>query len=414
MLVIPLFIGMLTILLYCKKDDEPSPLTLVSAATDLGVDLNSSTMATDIPVDASVIITFDKDIQVGSATAYSISLKEKEVNLVGEIIVEGAVVTIKTMEQLNMGTTYTVSITPELLAMDGAPAKASEFSFASYGHADAIPPQSDQQLSFFPFSGSMKDVTGIHSPTQGDIRNLTYSKDRFGFEGSAGEFNGSTSIVEIPMADQYMANRSMTMSVWIKADPSKDGHFIMGLAAWMGFHTEISPDWSSIRVVTQFAESGGKSDSEDISFSGTGLTKDNGGWQGCLFNKEVLPAGGVGDVYLKDKWVQLVYTYDANSQLNTLYLNGEKVVENDFGLWPVTDLKYTITGVRFAGNLTGGGNKLALGFIQGSQNRIITDGWADPDDQFSYHFKGLMDDLRIFKVALSPAEITALYNAEKP
>ena len=414
MFVLPLCMGIvLSIVGSCKNDDDPSPLTLVSAVTDGGVDLISST-ATSIPVNAVVILTFDKDIDTGSATAYSTSIKANDVNLVGDIVVEGAIVTLKTTQPLNMGTSYTVSITPELIAMDGAPADPTEFSFASFGHLDATPPQSDQQLSYFPFSGVMKDVKGIHSPLTQDVRNLTYAKDRFGFDGSAGEFNGSTSIVEIPSADQYMANRSITMSVWIKASSTKDGQFIMGLAAWKGFHTELSADWSTLRVVTQFAESGGKSDSDDITFSGNGLTNQNGGWQGCIVNKEILPVGGVGATYFKDKWVHIVYTYDRTSQLNTLYLNGEKVVENDYGLWPTTDLKYTISGVTFAGNMTGGGNKLALGFIQGSQNRIITDGWADPEDIFSNHFKGLMDDLRIFKVALTTAEVTTLYNSEKP
>ena len=404
---------MLSFITGCKKDEEPAPLKLVSAATNLGVNLYVSTMPTDIPVDASVVLTFDKEINAATATAYTTSLKANEINMIGEILVVGATVTLKTLSGLDMGTTYTVSITPALEATDGAPATATEFAFKTFGKATVAPPQSDKQLSYFPFSGNMKDATGIHSPLNEDIRNLSFSKDRFGFDGSAGYFNGSTTLVELPNADQYMANRSMTVSVWIKADASKNGQFVFGLAAWKGFQCEISNDWSTIKMVTQFAESGGVSDSEDISFAGTGLTKDNGGWQGCTFNKQIAP-GSVGTVYLKNKWVQMVYTYDANKQLNTMYLNGEQVVQNSFALWPTTDLKHTISGVRFAGNLTGGGNKLALGFIQGSKNRIITDSWADPDDTFSNHFKGLMDDLRFFKVALTQAEITTLYNAEKP
>ena len=70
--------------------------------------------------------------------------------------------------------------------------------------------------------------------------------------------------------------------------------------------------------------------------------------------------------------------------------------------------------IEFDENLTGGGNKLALGFIQGSSNRIIVDDWANPADLYSNHFQGLMDDLRIFKVALSEADVAALYAAEKP
>jgi len=58
--------------------------------------------------------------------------------------------------------------------------------------------------------------------------------------------------------------------------------------------------------------------------------------------------------------------------------------------------------------------EMALGFIQASGNRIITDTWADPSDPTNNHYKGLMDDLRIWKAALTATEITALYAAEKP
>jgi hypothetical protein len=96
-----------------------------------------------------------------------------------------------------------------------------------------------------------------------------------------------------------------------------------------------------------------------------------------------------------------------------MYLNGEKVKESDFNLWPIDNPTRTVTGVKFAGNMDGG-NKLALGFIQASQNRVVTHTWADPAEIYTYHFKGLMDDLRIFKVALTSAEVATLFAAEKP
>ena len=103
-----------------------------------------------------------------------------------------------------------------------------------------------------------------------------------------------------------------------------------------------------------------------------------------------------------------------------MYVNGEKTREWDFDLWVtppapcVAPAKCAATGVKYAGNTTGGGNKLALGFIQASGNRIITDTWADPSDPANNHFKGLMDDLRIWKTALTESEIVALHTAEKP
>jgi hypothetical protein len=273
------------------------------------------------------------------------------------------------------------------------------------------PPQAKSQLSYFPFAGNMKDIIGSHTPLDVNVKNLTFGVDRFGKANSAGEFDGTTTIVEIPAGEQYMKHNNLTVSFWIKSNSTKDGQFIMGLAGWKGFYFDISNDWSGLKFTSQFLLSAGGSDSEDIYFSGTGETKDNGGWQGYTFQKEVL--AGVGEVYLKDKWVHVVCAYDATTQVNTMYLNGEKVMQTDFNLWPTGNPKVNTIGVTYDGNIVGGGNNLALGFIQGSINRIILDDWADPADLYSNHFKGLMDDLRIFSVALTEAEVAKLYNDEK-
>jgi len=274
------------------------------------------------------------------------------------------------------------------------------------------PPQAASQISYFSFSGNMNDLIGNHTPPKENIRNLTYGTDRFGRAASAGDFDGSTTIVEIPGGQQYMEHYDLTVSFWMKANSTKDGQFIMGLAGWKGFYMDISSDWSGIKLTTQYLLAGGKSDSEDLYFAGTGLTKDNGGWQGYTFQKDV--SGGIGDAYLKDKWVHVVCTYNADNRLNTMYLNGEKVMQTDFNLWPTDDLAITTIGVTYAGNISNGGNELALGFIQGQYNRIITESWADPADLYSNHFKGQLDDLRIFKIALTAIEVATLYKDEKP
>lgn len=273
------------------------------------------------------------------------------------------------------------------------------------------PPRSEHQLSYFAFSGNMKDANGLNTPPAINVRNLTFGKDRFGRSESAGEFDGMTTIVEIPNGNHYMMDNDLTLSFWIKANSTKDGQFVLGLAGWKGFYFNISNDWSSVKLTTQYAFPGGDSESEDILFAGTGETKDNGGWQGYTFQKEIV--NGVGDAYLKDKWAHFVCTYEATTRLSTMYINGEKVMQTDFNLWPTDSPKINTVGVSYDGNLTDGGNNLALGFIQGSNNRIISEDWADPADLYSSHFKGLMDDLRIFSVALTEADVAKLYADEK-
>lgn len=409
-------IGLVSLLGNCTKEkDALSPLRIVSAATDLGVNLNGAANATSIPLNASVVIVFDKNVDTTLTNLNFISIKAEGVDVPTNKLVNGTTVTLKPTSNLTTGTNETVFISSSLKAMDGATSTATDFTFQTFGRTSVVPPQADNQLSYFSFSGDMRDEVGTHTPDTVDVRHLKFGEDRFGFAGMAGEFDGTTSIVEIPDGQQYMKDKDFTISVWIKASSTKNGHFVLGLAAWKGFHLELAGDWSSIKLTTQYAEAGGASDSEDNWFPGTGETNQNTGWQGWTFQKDVLPhGGGVGTFYFKDKWAQIVCTYDATAKLATMYLNGEEVKQHDFNLWPDGDPKRTITGVKFAGNLAGGGNKLALGFLQGSQNRIITDSWADPSDLYSNHFKGLMDDVRIFKVALTASEVATLYAAEMP
>ena len=59
----------------CTKDTvAPSSLKLVSVKTDLGVALDGATAATGIPVNASVIATFDRAINISTATSSSIAI----------------------------------------------------------------------------------------------------------------------------------------------------------------------------------------------------------------------------------------------------------------------------------------------------------------------------------------------------
>lgn len=398
----------------CEKETEPQPMKVASVATDAGVSLFGTTLKTDVPVKSFLVITFDKEVDASTVNLNSIALKAKGALVPSTLVVNGAIVTLTPDVAMTNGTDYIISILPALKASDGSPATEADYGFKTYGRENVIPPQSNSQLSYFSFSGNMKDEAGDHTPLVMDVRDLTYNVDRFGYEGLAGDFNGTTTIVEIPNGEQYMTHKSMTLSVWIKANATRDGHFVLGLGAWKGFHLEISSDWAWIKLTTQFDQVGSPSDSEDNLFSGTGEMLSNGGYQGWTFHKDVQPhGGGVGATFFKDKWAHVVCTYDAVTKLSTMYLNGEKVKQSDFDLWPEDDARRTVTGVKYAGNMDGG-NKLALGFIQASQNRVVLHDWANPAEIYTYHYKGLMDDVRIFKVALTETEVTTLFMAEKP
>jgi hypothetical protein len=137
----------------------------------------------------------------------------------------------------------------------------------------------------------------------------------------------------------------------------------------------------------------------------------NGGWQGWTYARSLTAEQMVAK--LKDRWIHVVFTYNAATKVGTLYYDGERMKSFDFNLWPAGDAKRGITGLKYNGAALD--KVLALGFIQGGgANRTISDGWADPADPANNHFKGELDDLVFYKKVLSPAEITLMYNSGKP
>ena len=59
-------------------------------------------------------------------------------------------------------------------------------------------------------------------------------------------------------------------------------------------------------------------------------------------------------------------------------------------------------------------NELAFGFIQSRGGTLWdTESWGGYDFTTADHFKGQLDDIRIFHNALTAAQITALYQSEK-
>ncbi len=397
----------------CKKDNGPDPLSLVSLKTDGGVDLMGATSATGVPLNAQIVATFSKAVDATSATG-SVALQIGTTAVSATVTVSGTTVTIKPAADMPTGTDHTIVLGSTLKATDGGPFTAGgNFTFKSFGRAVVTAPQTASQLSYFSFTGNLKDAVGTHTPTANDnVKDITFDTDRFGFAGMAASFNGTTSIAEIPGGSDYLVGPDFSVSFWVKANSTKEGHFVFGLAAWYGFQFEImGGPWTAtdkgVKLATRYALTGG-TDAEDTWWNG-----NPNGWQGSTFAKDISSSGGIASVF-KDKWAHVVVTYNASLKVGTMYVNGEKVRSWDFNLWPAADAKKTASGVKFAGNATGGGNKLALGFIQASGNRIVLDTWADPADPANNHFKGLLDDLRFWKTALTAAEVTTLYTAEKP
>jgi hypothetical protein len=413
-LILSYFLAMafiVTVLNSCG-DDDPAAITL-SALTANNIDLNGATSPSNVPADAVMSATFTRDVDAATATEANITLTRDydDAILPVNISVSGPTVTVTPEEELGGGTLYILKFSgleSEDGASLGAPIERNFTTAGTFSPAGVI--------AHFTFEDNAADVVGAYDPTEGDVVDLTFVASRKTAAGKAASFNGETTIIEVPNADDFMENDDFALSFWVKADASEQGHFVFGLAGWYGFQFEIAGDYAWVKLAMQYDQGDGTKNSEDSFWNGNGQTKDTdpAGWQGWTFNKDVTASGGVGETYFKDKWAHVVVTYDAASQVNTMYVNGEKVKEHDFQFWPDGDKKRDITGVSYAGNAAPG-NELAFGFIQARESRLITDDWANyAHEAADKHFKGLLDDFRVFDHSLTATEVNLMYNSEKP
>jgi hypothetical protein len=399
-------VGSLLLAQSCGEDD-PTPIEL-STITAGSVDLNGATSPNNVPKDATITVTFNTNVDASTANSTNIKLTRdydhSDVPLT--ITTSGPTVTIDPTNNLNTGALYVLSVTEGLKSTDGLALTALTRSFTTAG---TFAP--DGEIAHWTFENSTNSVVGTFTSAASLTKDVTFVDSRNTAAGKAASFNGTTTIIEIPNGDQLMANGDFSVSFWVKVDGTKEGHFVFGLGGWYGFQFEVlGGAWTAtdkgVKLATRY-NLGTTTDSEDTWWNGKPNT-----WQGSVFAKDVSAAGGIAS-YFKDKWANVVVTYDKATKVGKMFVNGEKTREFDFDLWPAGDAKKNASGVKFAGNTTGGGNNLAIGFIQASGNRIISDTWANPGDPANNHFKGQLDDLRFFNTAISEQAITLMYNSEK-
>lgn len=397
----------------CKKN--PAPLDLGTLMVG-SIDLNAVIAPTNVPVNPTITATFTTDVNASTAIASNITLTEDydDVSIPLTIAASGKVVTITPNDNLANGALYTLAITAGLKATDGQPVTALNRSFTTVG--SFLPAG---MVAYWNFDGNANDQTGTYTPLAGGVTDVTYVTGRKTAAGQAASFNGTTTLIEIPNGDVLENSSDFSISFWMKDDTTaKRDQFVLGLAGWYGFQFEYNSnvygtgDRAQIgqcKLAAQYSYTGG-STSQDLWLDGVGDTKDNGGWQGWTYSKNLVAGGGTGvNGLLAQKWAQIVCTYDHATKIGTMYINGVKMKEQDFNLYPVPLLN--ATGLVFAGNATN--NSFVFGFIQDKVDPTIPDSWADPTIPGNNHFKGLLDDVAIYHKVLTQALITLMYNSGK-
>ena len=386
----------------CKKDPLPLALSSLVAGT---IDLNGATSPANVPVMPTITATFNVSVDPATATAANITLIQDydDAPITLDIAVDDKVITIEPTADLGPGTLYQLDFTSGLKSTDGLALTAVQRTFTTEG---AFSPAG--AIAHFTFEDNSNDLVGAYDPLPADIIDITYTASRNAAAGKAATFNGTTSIIEVPNGDDLL-NTTFSLAYWIKTNSAgKTGaHFVMGLAAWYGFYIEIfgAYDGAQLKFTFEPADhSAGAVDAmwfpalADVSFSGWTYAKS-------LTIAEMA-------ALLKDNWLHVVFTFDAPTKVATLYYNGQKMKSFDFNLYPAGHVLKGAIGPKYAGSPAG--NNLALGFIQGRNNRIVTDEWANYADPANSHFKGQLDDIRIWHKTITASEVLLMYNSEKP
>jgi hypothetical protein len=407
------------VLVSCDDDDPPAELQL-TALTAGSIDLNGATSPTNVPANATFSATFSTELDATTVTSSNITLTRDYDDAVLDIAVSatGSTVTITPAEALGSGTLYILDFGTGLTSTaDKTLTSAVSRSFTTEGTFSPA-----GVLAHWTFEDSPDDVVGDFDPEASGVVAITYAESRNAAAGQAAVFDGDASIIEIPNGDDLMTTDNFTLSFWMKTnseghvnengDPA--GYFVLGLGAFYGFQFEVTADFSSCKLAAQYDLGDGTSASEDLWFPGNGEDKDNGGWQGWDFVKDLTGSGGVAGL-IQDKWTHVVCVYDAASKKGTMYINGEKMKSQDFNLWPDGDKKKGVVGLKFAGVAPEVVNELAFGFIQSRAGTLWdAEPWGGYEIPTANHYKGMLDDIRVFHSVVTEQEALLMYNSEKP
>jgi len=387
-----------------KKSDSPTAFGLSSLMSGT-IDMNGATSPTNIPTNPTITASFSIAVNPSTVLNNAITLvRSYDGASIGmTVTVTGSTLTIVPTAGLGNGALYTLTFTSAIYSTDGQPLPAQKRTFTTIG--TFIP---DGMVAYYTFENSAADIMNHYNPSANGVIDLTYAPSYSIAAGQAAQFNGTTTLIEIPKGDSLMLTNDFTLAFWVKADSSKHGQFVMGIAGWYGFQFEIASDFTWCKLAAQY-ECGTTSASQDLWFPGDGQTKDNGGWKGWTYCQDLRTSGGV-PFLISNKWANIVCRFTSSTKIATMYINGTKMKEQDYNLYdaPMT----TATGLVYNGAT--GNNTFVFGFIQDKSNPTIPDSWADYTIPTNSHFKGLLDNVKVFHKSLTEQEIQLMYNSEKP
>jgi len=399
----------------CTK--EPSEFLLLNLqAGDATV--SSSESPGGINVNAVFVATFNEEIDLSLIVPGAILLIQDydQSSIDFHLTANENTLTITTTRALSSGASYKLVFSDRLMSHERTqliPATRFFFTLGTFAPRDPVAHwnfEKNPEVQLFGIANSIDAMVDI-----------SYTDSRNAAAGEAATFDGNTSIIEIKNDNNILNAKSFSLCFWMKTNSvghmdavgNPAGYFVMGLGAFFGFQFEIASDFSWCNFVARYAAVGGVPLAEDLWFSGDGLFKGNGGWQGTTYCRDLKADGGLAEL-LKDKWAHIVYTFNGTSKIASIFINGELMKEINFSQWPEKDIRRNISGLTYDESSTATSNELVFGFLQSRSGTLLD---SDPaygyDFPTSNHFKGQLDDIWIYHKTLTKQEILMLYQAEK-
>jgi hypothetical protein len=168
--------------------------------------------------------------------------------------------------------------------------------------------------------------------------------------GSALSLDGINGYVEVPVTNSYDFSKSFSVAVWVKP---------------------VNPPTGDMDI---FTVTNGGTDGQNVVLR----TYGNGRIRFSFYGANLDSSTGV---FQFGQWSHLGVTFDATSDISTVYLNGQQILSGNIGSY------------------SGGQAPVCFGkWNVGYQNQN--------------HFEGLMDDLKIYDTALSAADMQAAMTPE--
>ncbi len=237
-----------------------------------------------------------------------------------------------------------------------------------------VSPLEQGLVAYYPFNGNANDESG--NQRHGTAAGSVLTEDRFGSSNKAYYFDGNSWIEtnEYRMLD---GATSYTFSAWFAFDKNSVGGQILSAG---DFRTGKDPLQHHLRM----------EEGKNLIFWFNSWDKQSDSSLGAIYDSNY------GPIKIDEEWHHVIYIVDSAKELNkyTAYIDGNLVVSGSETLPP-----REWESISYDKDM-----RMLIGAID---NRPRT---SKPVQ----NWKGKLDDIRLYNRALSEAEISELYELEKP